>query len=150
MCKFRMTKSSQADLEGASRRGGVKMGNRAVRQRGVAVVVRNGKVLLVRDRGKHRYSLPGGAVKKGEPTVSGAARELYEELGLKAIKVKRLRHCDFKGQTNLHKACLVEASGQLHLRGHELDKYIWWDMKKIIPVFPHVKVILGKMGLLVL
>jgi len=47
-----------------------------MRQRGVAVVIRHGEVLLVRDKGKHRFSLPGGAIKKGEPTVSAAAREL--------------------------------------------------------------------------
>jgi hypothetical protein len=45
---------------------GIKMGPRCLRERGVAVVIRHGKVLLVRDRGKHRFSLPGGGIKKGE------------------------------------------------------------------------------------
>ena len=96
-----------------------------LRQRGVAVVRRRRKVLLVRDRGKHRFSLPGGGLKKGERTVRAAARELREELGLKAVKVRRMQQCDFKGAASLHRVCLVEAIGQPHLRSHELDKYIW-------------------------
>jgi ADP-ribose pyrophosphatase YjhB (NUDIX family) len=47
-----------------------------LRKRDVAVVIKYGKVLLVRDRGKHRFSLPGGGTEKGEHTVSAAAREL--------------------------------------------------------------------------
>lgn len=116
-----------------------------MRQRGVAVVIRHGKVLLVRDKGKHRFSLPGGAIKKGEPTVSAAARELYEELGLKAVKATRRRDCDFKGAVSKHRVCLIQADGNPRLRGHELDKFIWWDMKKHIPVYAHVTHILRKL-----
>jgi 8-oxo-dGTP pyrophosphatase MutT (NUDIX family) len=115
-----------------------------VRQRGTAVVIRDGKVLLVRDRGKHRFSLPGGAVNKNEPTVSAAAREVYEELGLHINMVKRLRECDFKGSLSEHKVCLVEADGEPHLKGHELDKFIWWDTEEPIPVYEHVNAILKK------
>ena len=117
-----------------------------MRKRGTAVVIRDGRVLLVRDRGRHRFSLPGGAIKKGEPTVSAAARELYEELGLKTIKVTRLRGCDFNGSLSEHKVCLIETSGEPHLRGHELDKFIWWDMKELIPVYAHVGNILKKIS----
>lgn len=116
-----------------------------MRQRGTAVVIRHGKVLLVRDRGRHRFSLPGGAVKPGEPTASAAARELYEELGLKAVNVRRMRHCDFKGSASHHKVCLIEARGEPRLRGHELDKFMWWDGNTDIPVYAHVKAILRKL-----
>jgi ADP-ribose pyrophosphatase YjhB (NUDIX family) len=124
------------------------MPNHHLRQRGTAVVIRDGKALLVRDRGKHRFSLPGGGIREDEPAASAAGRELYEELGLSPIKITRLRDCDFRGSVSHHKVCLVEARGEPHLRGHELDKFIWWDMKENIPIFTHVKVILGKMGLL--
>jgi len=115
-----------------------------MRERGVAVVIRHGKVLLVRDKGKHRFSLPGGAIKKGEPTVSAAARELYEELGLKAVKATRRRDCDFKGAVSQHRVCLIEANGNPRLRGHELDKFIWWDMKTPVLIYAHVKHIVKK------
>ena len=115
-----------------------------MRKRGTAVVIRDGKVLLVRDKGHQRFSLPGGGIRKGEPTVSAAVRELYEELGLTAIKVTRLRECDFRGSLSEHKACLIQAKGEPHLRGHELNKFIWWDMKEPIPIYAHVKNILKR------
>ena len=124
------------------------MQNHHLRQRGTAVVIRDGKVLLVRDRGKHQFSLPGGGIRENEPAASAAGRELYEELGLSPIKITRLRDCDFRGSVSHHKVCLVKARGEPHLRGQELDKFIWWDMKQPIPVFTHVTQILHRMRLL--
>jgi len=124
------------------------MPNHHLRQRGTAVVIRDGKVLLVRDRGKHQFSLPGGGIRENEPAASAAGRELYEELGLSPTKITRLRDCDFRGSASHHKVCLVEARGEPHLRGNELDKFIWWDMKQPIPLFAHVTQILRRMRLL--
>jgi 8-oxo-dGTP pyrophosphatase MutT (NUDIX family) len=122
----------------------IKVGISVMRQRGTALVIKHGNVLLVRDKGSHKFSLPGGGIHEGEPTVSAAARELFEELGLHVTSVKRLRECDFKGAVSVHKVCLVEADGEPKLKGHELDNYIWWDMKSQIPVYAHVTVILKK------
>jgi ADP-ribose pyrophosphatase YjhB (NUDIX family) len=116
-----------------------------MRQRGTAVIFRNGKVLLVRDKGKHKFSLPGGEINKGEPSVSAAAREIDEELGLHANSVKRMYGCDFKGSRSEHKVCIIDTAREPHLRGHELDKFIWWDMKDPVPVFEHVTYILNKL-----
>jgi 8-oxo-dGTP diphosphatase len=114
-----------------------------MRHRATAVILRDGKVLLVRDRGHQRFSLPGGALKHGEPSVSGAAREVSEELGLHAIEVKRVSECDFKGGTNQHHVCLVTATGEPHIR-EELDAFLWWDMQSALPKYEHVTAILGK------
>lgn len=116
-----------------------------MRKRATVIVFRNNKVLLVRDRGKHHFSFPGGAIRKGEPNVSAAARELYEELGLHPVRVTRLSGCDYNGSTNEHKVCLIEASGEPRLRRHELDKFMWWDMKEPVPTYAHVEVILKKL-----
>jgi 8-oxo-dGTP pyrophosphatase MutT (NUDIX family) len=115
-----------------------------MRQRGTAIVIKSGKVLLVRDKRHDKFSLPGGGINKGEPVVSATAREIYEELGLHVTSVKRIRECDFKGSLSDHRVCLVEANGEPYLRSHELDKFIWWDMKTPIPVYSHVTTILEK------
>ena len=45
--------------------------SRKKRRRATAVCVNSkGEVLLVRDKGKRRYSLPGGGVNPNEPTIS--------------------------------------------------------------------------------
>jgi len=105
-----------------------------MRKRVTVVVIRDGKVLLVRDKGVVSFSLPGGAIENGESIESAAARELYEELELRSIKVTRLRGCDYKGSVNEHKVCRVEAEGEPHLRRQELDEFIWWDIKEPITV----------------
>jgi len=114
-----------------------------LRKRATAVVIKNGKVLLVRDKGKQKFSLPGGGIHRGEPTLSAAIRELYEETGLRATKAIRLRDCDYKGSKNEHRVCLIEANGEVRLK-HEIDKFVWWDMKQTLPVYPHVRYILSK------
>jgi 8-oxo-dGTP pyrophosphatase MutT (NUDIX family) len=116
-----------------------------MRQRATALVIRHGRLLIVRDKGHYKYSLPGGGIHKGEPTISAASRELYEELGLTTNKATRLRHCDFKGTFSEHKVCLIEASGEPHLRGHELNRYVWWNMKDSIPIYTHVKKIIERL-----
>ena len=109
-----------------------------MRVRGTAVVFRDDKVLLVRDKGKHRFSLPGGGTNRNEPSLAAAIRELYEELGMSARKAERIFWSDFKGSFNEHKVSLIETDDEPRLRGKELDKYIWWDMKKDIPKYDHV------------
>ena len=118
-----------------------KVTNRHLRKRGVAGVIRHGKVLLVRDKGRKHYSLPGGGVRHGERSYQAAARELHEETGLRAKKITWLGL--FKGAVSEHKAYLIEADGHVHLRGGELSSYMWWDMKSSIPIFGHVKAIIS-------
>jgi len=115
-----------------------------MRNRGTAIVFREGKVLLVKDRGKNSYSLPGGGVNHNEPSIAAAIRELYEELGMSARKAERVFECDFKGSRSQHKVSLIETDDEPRLRGRELDKYIWWDMKSGIPRYKHVDKIIKR------
>ena len=57
--------------------------------RTVGVLVRDGKLLVQRERTGHEYALPGGHVKIGETTVDGLAREFEEETGA-SISVGKL------------------------------------------------------------
>jgi 8-oxo-dGTP diphosphatase len=112
-------------------------------QRATAIIFRDGKFLLVRGKGKIRFSLPGGKINEGEPVISAVAREVYEELGLEAIVVKRLPECDFTDLSE-HKVCLVEVTGEPVIAENELDEYMWWDMKQEIPVNEHVIQVIKK------
>lgn len=93
------------------------------RYRATVVVIRDDKVLLVRDRGRKDYSMPGCGFKKGESTIQAGIREVREELGeLTIISAKRLRHCDFKGSRAKHKICQLIVEGEPRTRQHyELD-----------------------------
>ncbi len=118
------------------------MSGKHLRKRGVAVVIRHGRVLLVKDKGARRWSLPGGGVRRGERSYQAAKRELYEETGLRATKSTPLG--SFKGVVSEHKAHLIRAEGHVHLKkGGELKSHMWWDMRSPVEVFGHVKVILG-------
>jgi 8-oxo-dGTP pyrophosphatase MutT (NUDIX family) len=47
------------------------------------VLTRDGRILFVRHTYGHReWDLPGGAVKRGEPPLTTARREMHEELGI--------------------------------------------------------------------
>jgi 8-oxo-dGTP pyrophosphatase MutT (NUDIX family) len=118
------------------------------RARATAVVVRGGKVLLVREAGVHYYSLPGGGMHEGEAAEVAAVREIREELGLLAAKVERLGACDHAGFMNDHHVCLIQADGDPRLAGHEIDAFCWWDMKESITLHPHVNAILSKVDAL--
>ena len=65
-------------------------------RRGTAVVIRDGRLLLVRERGKSAFSLPGGKARKGEPSLAAATRELAEELGMFPKSATRLFKCDYQ------------------------------------------------------
>jgi len=85
-----------------------------LRRRATAVVIRDGKVLLVRDKDKHRFSLPGGRVHHDEPYLSAAARKLYEETRLRATKVVQI--FNYHGKVNEHRVFLVESDRHVYLR----------------------------------
>lgn len=117
-----------------------------MRHRGTAVVFRDDKVLLVKDRGKDKYSLPGGGTNRNEPSLAAAIRELYEELKLSAFKAERLFDCDFKGSFSHHRVCFIETKDMPVLNSRELEEFIWWDMQADIPIYEHVDQILKKLA----
>ena len=49
--------------------------------RTVGVLVRDGKLLVQRDKDGNEYALPGGHIKLGETTADGLVREYKEETG---------------------------------------------------------------------
>ena len=111
------------------------------RRRSTAVVIRDDKVLLVRDRGQQLFSLPGGGIERGERSINAATRELFEETSLRTLKIERL--FDHESEHTSHRVFLVEAEGNATV-GKELSAIMWWDRKSEVPRFRHVDDILQK------
>ena len=59
------------------------------RLRGVGIIIKDNKVLMVHDEKRKYYYAIGGATHIGETTKDAAIREVYEESGLK-VEVDRL------------------------------------------------------------
>ena len=115
------------------------------RLRATVVVIRDERVLLVMDRGRNRFSLPGGGVHRGEPSIAAAARELYEETGLNCSTIEWQFH--YNGRTQRHRVFRATPTGEVRLKDGELTRYIWWDGKQSVSVQKHVVDILTQMGL---
>ncbi|MGC5054959.1 NUDIX domain-containing protein [Micromonospora sp. DT48] len=71
----------------------------AQRQRAAAVIVRDGRVLMVRERGRgpsgrhdgqEYWTLPGGGIRVGETAEDAVRREVVEEVGLRPLAVRYL------------------------------------------------------------
>ena len=118
--------------------------NSSKRQRATALVVRDGRYLLVRDKGHDKYSLPGGGMEQGEAALTAACRELGEELGLKAYRAERLFDYTNEGSFNDHKVVLVHAGGEARINDRELESFRWWDGRERLPLYPHVASIIGR------
>ena len=114
------------------------------RERATALVIRDGKYLLVRDKGRRRFSLPGGGIEKGEAALTAACRELGEELGLRAYKAERLFDYNSEESFNVHKVVLIYAGGDVRMNDGELEAYMWWDGEEDVPVYPNVSSIIAR------
>ena len=114
------------------------------RNRATAVVMRDGKYLVVLDKGKHHYSLPGGGIEKGETAIAAAVREVFEETGLNAIRAEYL--FEYSGATANHKVFRVEVQtrDKVKLQKRELDDYKWWNGRDKLAINAHVEDILAR------
>ena len=67
-----------------------------MRNRSVAIVIRNGKILMERccykdaNNGREFFTVPGGGIEEGETPEKAVLRELKEECGLDGTIVKAL------------------------------------------------------------
>jgi len=109
-----------------------------LRDRATAVVRRDGLLLLVRDRGFRRFSLPGGGLRRGESPEAAVVRELEEETGLQATSVAPLPQCRTTDIFNTYLVFLIDARGELRIDPVELSEATWWDGKERLPLFHYV------------
>ncbi len=117
-----------------------------LRDRATAVVIRNGKVLLVHGRGPV-YMMPGGGIEPHESPASAAERELFEETGLTAAQTDY--QFIIETAINRHHVFLIEACGEVDIGstpdGETIGGYIWWDRQEAIEAFGHVEAILERL-----
>ena len=98
------------------------------RSRATVIAEKDGRVLLIRERGSLKYSLPGGGIERGEYTMEAALRELREETKLRPFRAERL--FDYEGTTQLHKVVVAQVRGEVRLQRKEVSEYKWWDGKE--------------------
>jgi 8-oxo-dGTP pyrophosphatase MutT (NUDIX family) len=89
------------------------------------------QILLVRHTyGRRRWDLPGGSVKRGEPPLDTARREMDEELGLgwaDWVKIGELRGMmDHRSDTIHVYRAEVGANAKLKLDRGEIDAAAWF------------------------
>ena len=118
--------------------------NETPRQRATAIVERDGRVLLVRDKWRPAFMLPGGGIDEGESPEVAIERELREETTLNATAVQYLFTHD--GKYNHHHVFSVQADGDVDI-AHDpmVVEFAWWDGGPDVPVHPHVNAILDRM-----
>jgi 8-oxo-dGTP pyrophosphatase MutT (NUDIX family) len=116
-----------------------------LRDRATAVVRRDGLLLLVRDRGYHQFSLPGGGVNEGETPEAAVARELREETGLEALSIAPLPGCRTSDIYNTYFVFEVRAEGALRVDPKELSAAQWWDGRARVPLFGYVAHVLAQL-----
>lgn len=78
-----------------------------------AIVLKAGKLLVIKDRFSPGYRLPGGYVEKNESIKDALKREVYEETGVDAefesiTSIGHFRTGQF-GESNLYMACTAKA-----------------------------------------
>ena len=113
------------------------------RMRATAVIMNEGRALLVRERGQHRFSLPGGGIERGETPLIAAVREVLDGFGLEPIRAELVFEHD--GATQAHHVVLIDVRrGRVRLQRKELDGYRWWSPGDDLPVQPHVRDILRR------
>ena len=81
------------------------------RSRSVAVIVRDGKILMEKVHFFERdfYTLPGGGIEEGETPEEAALRELKEETGLEGKLIRPLS-VQYKGEGGIDYSFEVEIS----------------------------------------
>ena len=115
---------------------------RRKRNRATALVFRDGRLLLVRERGAKHWSLPGGGMKKGEDAVTAATRELHEETKLTATSAAFLFH--YESPSQRHHVCHLEAEGKVELLKDEIGDYRWWDGETELAIIGSATEIIGR------
>ncbi|MDE2940227.1 MAG: NUDIX domain-containing protein [Chloroflexota bacterium] len=126
---------------GNQRRSSHSNRQRTLYVRATAVVVKEGKILLVKHNRENQWALPGGRVTATEEPSRRAVLEVAEETGLlidNPIFVGR-----YAGTVAAHQIFLAQGNGDPKPNRRELRDVCWWDGKTPLDVEQHVNAIMA-------
>lgn len=103
----------------------------------VAIIINNGRLLMLKGRGYDELWTPGGKIEPGETDENCLRRELTEEIGVKITGLNFFK--EYSGKSLYHpnritrqKVYVVSISGSIKT-GAEIEDFIWLtkeDFKK--------------------
>lgn len=107
-----------------------------------AVIVKDGRVLLVRRRvkeGSLSWQFPAGEVEAGETAGQAAVREVGEEVGLMVAETKMLgeRVHPATGRTMVYVACAVVEGDARVVDDEELVELAWATQSQLAEYVPY-------------
>ena len=98
-----------------------------------ALIIKDKKLLLVRERGKKIFVLPGGKRKLGESDDACLKRELKEELNVDIDEMHRFgKYTDMYGLVNLI-AYMCKVYGNARAAS-EIEEMKWTDMRSALNI----------------
>jgi 8-oxo-dGTP diphosphatase len=111
-----------------------------------------GKILLIRTSYRPCYSLPGGFVRRGEPSEQAARRELREEVGIDlsdhALRLAWTGTLPFESRQDTVDIweALVETAPAVHIASHELVWAGWVNPSEALGqrLLPHIAIYLAQ------
>ena len=109
--------------------------------RATAVVVNQGRILLVKHNRENQWALPGGQVTATEEPSRRAVLEVAEETGLLINEPQFVGR--YAGSVAAHQIFLAEADGDPRPNRRELQDARWWDGVESLDVQQHVNAILA-------
>lgn len=103
-----------------------------------AIVIHNGRLLIVKGRLSSDYKLPGGHVEKHESIREALKREVFEETGIETelesiVNIGHFRNGQF-GESNLYIVCTATALSHVIRIGDpdEISEAGWIDIPKFL------------------
>lgn len=99
-------------------------------------------ILLIKQYGTDFYRFVAGYINKGESAEEAVYREIYEEVGLKPIKIAPMKTAYFEKSNTLMYNYLAICDDTSVVSNYEIDEYAWFPMNQAIDALKNAKLAL--------